>query len=941
MTRRARSIFPALLLAITGLAAPAIAADVHSAGSGQVAAARASFSARMPAVEMHTNGGLTTVYGPAFSRGVSAQDSAARFARQHTPIFGAQYADLTARGLNADGTHLLPVSYDAATDSYRFTLVSYSQVRDGLPVWRSDLRLLVRNDADFPLVLAKSALKDLGAFQPAQGLRDKAITEVAATESALEIFPALNNFEPGRMVIFAGSPDVPAAPILAWEVIGNGPAGADGVPQRWLFIVDAISGAVIYRESLIAHVDVNGNVSAWATSTSRAGVCDPATLQPMPYARVQVTGGNFSYTDIDGNYTIPHGGSAPVTVTSSPRGQFFRVYNQAATTSELSQSITPPGPANFVHNPGVTTEATLAEVNAYIHSNVVRDYTLAFNPSFPSVATSSEFRVNVNIADSCNAFYDGSSINFFLAGGGCNNTAFATVVHHEYGHHIVSVAGSGQGAYGEGFGDVMGVLITDESSLGRGFQSCASGLRNANNGCIYSPANCSSCGSAIHTCGQILSGSVWAIRTNLLASNPATYRQIISDMAVNSVLLHQGTSIANDIVIDFLTLNDNDDDITNGTPNYSQIAAGFTTKGFTPPVLPALGFAYPGGRPQVVSPSGGTSMIVEVSGVTGIPQLNTGTLTYDNGSGFVTVPMTQIDQNVYRADFPATPCGTPIRYYVSARTVGNVVVSNPITAPAEFRTSVAATGTESVFADALETNTGWTVGAPGDLATSGIWLRTNPTGAFASGLQSQPEDDVTLDPGINCFVTGNAAPGANAGTQDIDGGATTLTSPIFDLSSAAAPTIAYWRWYSNHAGAAPGADTFVVSISNNGGTTWTTAETVGPSGPETEGGWYFRQFNVADILPLTASMRMRFVAADLGDGSLVEAALDEFLVTTFTCDAACPGDFNNDGVIGVPDIFAFLAAWFAADPAADVDGNPGITVPDIFAFLSVWFTPCP
>jgi hypothetical protein len=55
----------------------------------------------------------------------------------------------------------------------------------------------------------------------------------------------------------------------------------------------------------------------------------------------------------------------------------------------------------------------------------------------------------------------------------------------------------------------------------------------------------------------------------------------------------------------------------------------------------------------------------------------------------------------------------------------------------------------------------------------------------------------------------------------------------------------------------------------------------------------------------------------------------------------CPADFDNNGTTNVPDIFAFLSAWFAQDPAADFDGVPGITVPDIFAFLSAWFAGCP
>ncbi len=55
----------------------------------------------------------------------------------------------------------------------------------------------------------------------------------------------------------------------------------------------------------------------------------------------------------------------------------------------------------------------------------------------------------------------------------------------------------------------------------------------------------------------------------------------------------------------------------------------------------------------------------------------------------------------------------------------------------------------------------------------------------------------------------------------------------------------------------------------------------------------------------------------------------------------CAADFDGNGTREVPDIFAFLSAWFAQDPRADIDGVPGIGVPDIFAFLSLWFAGCP
>lgn len=54
----------------------------------------------------------------------------------------------------------------------------------------------------------------------------------------------------------------------------------------------------------------------------------------------------------------------------------------------------------------------------------------------------------------------------------------------------------------------------------------------------------------------------------------------------------------------------------------------------------------------------------------------------------------------------------------------------------------------------------------------------------------------------------------------------------------------------------------------------------------------------------------------------------------------CYADFNLSGAVDVQDIFAFLAAWFARSPNADIDQNTIIDVTDIFGFLAAWFARC-
>ena len=326
-------------------------------------------------------------------------------------------------------------------------------------------------------------------------------------------------------------------------------------------------------------------------------------------------------------------------------------------------------------------------------------------------------------------------------------------------------------------------------------------------------------------------------------------------------------------------------------------------------------FTYPQGRPEFISPDGGTQVRVVVAHLGGsAPEPGTGLLHYDVGGGFETVPMEVVSENVYDAVFPAVACTQEVSYYVSAEAVGGEVFTDPEDAPATCYAATAAFGRIILLDDSFETHQGWTSGDVDDDATTGTWNRGDPEGTTA-----QPEDDHTPEPGAECWVTDSRA-GFAPGDWDVDGGKTTLKSIIIDLSDTNDATISYFRWYSNDAGAAPGSDVLVVDVSNDGGATWVNVETIGPSGPGTSGGWIRHEFRLADYGAATDEIMLRFIASDDGDASLIEAAIDDFLVTGLLCDAMCPdpadGDMNDDGHADGIDIPAFVLGLLG-DPTQD------------------------
>jgi choice-of-anchor B domain-containing protein len=293
---------------------------------------------------------------------------------------------------------------------------------------------------------------------------------------------------------------------------------------------------------------------------------------------------------------------------------------------------------------------------------------------------------------------------------------------------------------------------------------------------------------------------------------------------------------------------------------------------------PTLALSFPGGVPSLLDPAGGALTFEVVESSPGALQPGSVQLHFATGGSFTAVSATSLGADLYQATLPAFTCGSQLELYVSARSNDDVTWTDPPAAPTQVHLANAAYSIVEVLADTLETNTGWLTSAPGDTASTGTWTRVNPIGTSAA-----PEDDHTDGGGVFCFVTGQGAVGGAAGDSDVDGGLTTLRTPLFDASTCVEPHVSYWRWFSNSNDIFNIDDAFVVDISNDGGVVWVGLETVVPGDPDTLGGWIRHEARIADFVAPTSTMRLRFRAQDLGLGSIVEAAIDDFQVRDYAC----------------------------------------------------------
>lgn len=312
-----------------------------------------------------------------------------------------------------------------------------------------------------------------------------------------------------------------------------------------------------------------------------------------------------------------------------------------------------------------------------------------------------------------------------------------------------------------------------------------------------------------------------------------------------------------------------------------------------------IDYTFPAGVPTQLSPTQASTFNLRIAPVFVTVTPGSGRLFYSiNGAAFTSVALTEVNATEFTATLPAAACFSNFRYYVTFDSDQGPFTS-PAGAPSAAYQAQTFTSTNVLATDDMEIDRGWTVSAGSPAASTGIWNRVAPSlVTTAAGVPVQPGADNTPDPGTQCWATDGRA-GA-LGQNDVDNGITVLTSPAYNLASASSPIIQYARWYANNGNTVVD-DTFLIEVSNNNGATWVTAENVAAA----TNAWAISSFRLSDrSLAPTSQVRLRFSAADIGGGSIVEAAIDDLLITDRVCVAgpSCEPDVNQDGVSDQGDV---------------------------------------
>jgi hypothetical protein len=233
----------------------------------------------------------------------------------------------------------------------------------------------------------------------------------------------------------------------------------------WEVMVDAQSGEVIALQDKNQYADAS--ITGGVYPLTNTGICPSpefcGTMQsgwPMMAADTGFAGPN-NFTDSGGIYNYTSG-----TATTTLTGSFVNVNDTCGTiTATSATGSINLGGANNQHDCAVPAGNTFGAGN-----------TPAMRTAFYELNKLIEqakgwLTANLNINQTCNAFWGGGTVNFYRSGGTCRNTGeIAAVFDHEWGHGMDDNDALGAlSVSSEAYADIASIYRLQASCVGHGF----------------------------------------------------------------------------------------------------------------------------------------------------------------------------------------------------------------------------------------------------------------------------------------------------------------------------------------------------------------------------------------------------------------------------------------------------------------------------------------
>ena len=285
---------------------------------------------------------------------------------------------------------------------------------------------------------------------------------------------------------FPKEPSLELVPMLAGGTISYRLAWAvrcriEGDSGGWEGLVDAGNGTLIAFEDRNQYAEIKGGVYP-LSNDHRPFDGNEQAGWPMPFVDYKI-GGVTRYADTGGNTEC-----IPGSISTALNGLYMRMLDTCGAINEtgsngvdLGSGPTPSATDCTVpagHSAGDTKSSRSGFYELNRIAEVARGHlTGASDPG--AIWVREKLTANMNLNDTCNAFWDGFSVNFFRSSlaDGCRNTGeIAAVFDHEWGHGMDNNGVNPNIADpGEAIADIYAALRLNTSCIGRGFfteQTC-------------------------------------------------------------------------------------------------------------------------------------------------------------------------------------------------------------------------------------------------------------------------------------------------------------------------------------------------------------------------------------------------------------------------------------------------------------------------------------
>jgi hypothetical protein len=500
------------------------------------------------------------IWGPGISApgSIASAATAERFARSIL----VDEMDLLAPGGSADDFVLVSNQLDS-NDPNGLRIIGFEQWHQGMRVIGGTISFRFKRDRMFAMV--STALPTIAELPVVSNPRLSKKIASLALDAASDLYQLTNATVQSANGIEI-LPLVTDNAILGYRVVT--PITVASQQGHALAYADAQTGAL---------VAIRGTDS-WATGTVNLSIVDRNPTRPRktfaaPRMEVTVNGSTLT-TDEDGK--VSWAGNAAQTLGTNARGDLVNVVTKTGTAATATLSLAAGADATWDAS---AVPADDAQVQAFANIVIVKRYVRTFAPALTLL--DKKLLANVNIAQECNANFDGAAVNFFNASARCQNTALLSdVVFHEFGHamHAASViqgVGSFDGAMSEGLSDFLAASITGDAGMGRGFFFNDTALRDLD------PTDSENVWprdvGEIHKTGIIFGGAMWDLRKALIIQLGEA-----PGIALTNRLFYGAVQRAQDIpstLIELLVSDDDNGNLADGTPHECTIRAAFGRHG--------------------------------------------------------------------------------------------------------------------------------------------------------------------------------------------------------------------------------------------------------------------------------------------------------------------------------------------------------------------------